>query len=163
MLIPFYCSSVRIFSLSICYVTYFPFVVCCAEMDLFAVVNLEVPRSVTIGVRPLGEGETPILQSTEGRVVDLVVPEAEGSPQVIVASPVQAVAPPVQQELGTGQDPVNVIQVDDSEEELVESPLVRKRARSEDVEESSKRLRFEAGEPSMSDAWTWRSLLKRHP
>ena len=32
-------------------------------MDLFAVVKLDSPRSVTVGVRPLREGETPILEA----------------------------------------------------------------------------------------------------
>ena len=57
-------------------------------MDLFAVVNLEVPRSVTIGVRPLGEGETPILEATDGRVEELVIPEPEGSPAAFMAAPI---------------------------------------------------------------------------
>ena len=84
-------------------------------MDLFSVVNLEMSRSVTVGVRPLREGETPILEATVGRVVDLVVPEAEGSPQVVVAAPMQSVAPPVQQELDAAQTPpdsANIIRLD---------------------------------------------------
>ena len=110
---------------------------------------------MAIGVRPLGEGETPILQSTEGRVEDLVVPEDEGSPPAMMVPPVQAIAPPVQQEPEGMQNPpsaATIIQVDESDEDVEESPLVRKRARSEDGEGSSKRPRFETGEPSMSGA-----------
>ena len=83
-------------------------------MDLFSVVNLETPRSVIVGVRPLREGETPILKTTAGRVVDLVVPEAEDFPAVFMAAPIQTVAPTVQQEPDAAQappPPVNIIVV----------------------------------------------------
>ena len=124
-------------------------------MDLFNVVHMDDPRLVTIGVRPLGEGETPVLRSTEGRVEDLVVPGDEGSPPAIMVPPVQAVSPPVQQEpevVRNPPSPVKFVIVDDSEEDVEEPPLVRKRARSEDGEGSSKRPRFETGEPSLSEA-----------
>ena len=126
-------------------------------MDLFAVVNLEMPRSVTVGVRPLREGETPILEATAGRVVDLVVPSSEGSPSVVVAAPVQSVAPLVQQEPDTAQTPPNsvniaIVNLEESEEEMEEeSTLSRKRARSDDGEGSFKRSRFEAREPSVAE------------
>ena len=58
----------------------------CAEMDLFSVVRLEVPQRVTMDVRPLRSGETPILQATAVRVMDMVIPETDGSP--VVAQPV---------------------------------------------------------------------------
>ena len=45
----------------------------CAEMDLFAVVKLDRPKQVTMGVRPLREGERPLLEATEGRLT--VLPE----------------------------------------------------------------------------------------
>ena len=45
------------------------FVVCCAEMDLFSVVRLERPKQVTVGVRPLRDGEEPVLQAIAGRTM----------------------------------------------------------------------------------------------
>ena len=64
----------------------------CAEMDLFAVVKLDKPKLVTIGVRPLREGEQPLLEATEGHLT--VLPEAvpENTPPLQV-TPVQSVAP----------------------------------------------------------------------
>ena len=61
-------------------------------MDLFAVVKLERPKQVTIGLRPLREGEQPLLEATEGRLT--VIPEVvhEGTPPLQV-TPVQSVAP----------------------------------------------------------------------
>ena len=124
-------------------------------MDLFSVVHLEMPREVTIGVRPLGEGETPVMQATQGRVVDLHIPEAEGSPQAINAPPVQAVPPHVQPEPAAEQPPpaatiIPVVDVGDSEEEMEEELPLRKRAAKDDGVESSKRPRVEAGASSAS-------------
>ena len=64
-------------------------------MDLFAVVKLEKPKQVTIGVRPLREGEQPLLEATEGRLTVLPegVPENTSPLQV---TPVQSVAPDVE-------------------------------------------------------------------
>ena len=64
-------------------------------MDLFAVVKLEKPKQVTVGVRPLKEGEQPLLEATEGRLTVLpeVVPENMPPLQV---TPVQSVAPDVE-------------------------------------------------------------------
>ena len=123
-------------------------------MDLFSVVHLEMPRAVAIGVRPLGEGETPLLEATDGRVVDLHIPEAEGSPQVINVPPVQMVAPPPPpQEPAAAQPPppptvIPVVNVEESEEESEEPLLSRKRAGDGDDGGSSKRPRVEAGASS---------------
>ena len=115
-------------------------------MDLFAVVKLEAPRRVTVGVRPLRGGETPILQATAGRVVDLVVPEPEGSPAAVAAPPLQQVAPNVQPTPEVAQTPPvqDFVDLDESseEEEQERTQLIRKRA--SDVECPSKRLRFDA-------------------
>ena len=46
------------------------FVICCAEMDLFSVVKLVKPTQVIVGVRPLREGETQILEATAGRTIE---------------------------------------------------------------------------------------------
>ena len=51
-------------------------------------------------------------------------------------------------------DPVKFVLVDDSDEEMEEPQLTRKRARSKDGEGSSKRTRFETGEPSQSEVQT---------
>ena len=44
-------------------------------MDLFTVVQLEDPKEAVVGSRALREGETPILQSTAGRTMELVLEE----------------------------------------------------------------------------------------
>lgn len=126
----------------------------CAEMDLFGVVNLEMSRAVAVGVRPLRDGEAPILEVTDGRVVDLVMPEAEGSPPVIEAAPVQSFAP-VQQEAVAAQAPPDSAPMTfvlvESDEEMEEGPqLSRKRSSGSHGNEVTKRSRFEAGEPSTS-------------
>ena len=117
-------------------------------MDLFAVVRLEKPRSVAVGVRPLGDGEQTILQATAGRVVDLVIPDPEGSPDVIAAEPIQEVAPPVQPGPDAAQPPPpeTVIHLEETDSEMEESsPLTRKRASGGYGEGPSKRPRTEAG------------------
>ena len=43
---------------------------CCAEMDLFGVVKLTKSTQVAVGVRPLREGEVPILEATTGRLLE---------------------------------------------------------------------------------------------
>ena len=49
-------------------------------MDLFSVVHLEKPKLVTVGVRPLREGETPVMVATAGRTMELAQEEPEDSP-----------------------------------------------------------------------------------
>ena len=124
-------------------------------MDLFAVVNLENPRAVAVGVRPLMDGEQTILDATAGRVVDLVLPESEGSPNVVAAEPLQGVAPPVQQGPDTAQSPPSktLIHLEETDSEMEErSPLTRKRAHGGDGEGPSKRPRPEAEEsPSFTE------------
>ena len=127
------------------------FILLCAEMDLFAVVKLEAPQYVTVGVRPLRDGETPILEATARCVVDLVIPESEGSPAAVAAPPLQQVAPPLQSIPDVAQTPpvTEFVDLDGSSEEEKElTQLVRKRA--PDVEGPSKKLRFddEAGPSS---------------
>lgn len=67
----------------------------CAEMDLFAVVKLEKPKQVTVGVRPLREGEQPLLEATEGRLTVLPEVVPENTP-LLQVTPVQSVAPNVE-------------------------------------------------------------------
>jgi hypothetical protein len=68
---------------------------CCAEMDLFAVVKLEKPKQVTVGVRPLRENEQPLLEATAGHLTVLGPVGHEDSPPLQV-TPVQSVAPTVE-------------------------------------------------------------------
>ena len=67
----------------------------CVEMDLFAVVKLEKPKQVTVGVRPLREGEQPLLEATEGHLTVLPDVSSESTPPLQV-TPVQSVAPDVE-------------------------------------------------------------------
>ena len=53
---------------------------CCAEMDLFAVVKLEKPKQVTVGVRPLRDNEVPLLEATAGHITMLAQDGPEDSP-----------------------------------------------------------------------------------
>ncbi|GKF49064.1 hypothetical protein Tco_0142315, partial [Tanacetum coccineum] len=61
-------------------------------MDLFSVVHLSKPKLVTEGVRPLIDGEEPLLESTAGRTIELVLeqPEAE-STDVLAPTPLRSV------------------------------------------------------------------------
>ena len=69
---------------------------CCAERDLFAVVKLEKPKQVTIGVRPLRENEQPLLEAAAGRLTVFAHTVGhEDSPPLLV-TPVQSVAPTVE-------------------------------------------------------------------
>ncbi|GJS83602.1 hypothetical protein Tco_0750143 [Tanacetum coccineum] len=47
------------------------------QMDLFSVVHLSKPKLVTEGVRPLRDGEEPLLESTAGRTMELVLEQPE--------------------------------------------------------------------------------------
>ena len=64
-------------------------------MDLFAVVKLEKPKQVTVGVRPLRENEQPLLEATQGHLTVLGDVGHEDSPPLQV-TPVQSVAPTVE-------------------------------------------------------------------
>ncbi|GKF33263.1 hypothetical protein Tco_0106463 [Tanacetum coccineum] len=62
------------------------------EMDLFSVVHLSKPKLVAEGVRPLRDGEEPLLESTAGRTMELVLehPEVEGT-DVLAPIPLRSV------------------------------------------------------------------------
>ncbi|GKA22350.1 hypothetical protein Tco_0708312 [Tanacetum coccineum] len=62
------------------------------KMDLFSVVHLSKPKLVTEGVRPLRDGEEPLLESTAGRTMELVLeqPEVE-STDVLAPTPLRSV------------------------------------------------------------------------
>ena len=92
-------------------------------MDLFAVVKLVKPTQVTVGVRPLRDGERPILEATAGRLLELAqIESSDGTPPVMNATPVQTVPAQgvVAPELVRAESSasIGVLQVDtDSEEE----------------------------------------------
>ena len=67
-----------------------------AEMDLFALVQVADPKSVTVRTRELLPGEAPILEATAGRVLDLVLEEEtsdEAPSNPIHATPINVAAP----------------------------------------------------------------------
>ena len=97
MFVPSTSSFVSLFVCALLITNPFFFLVLfmCAEMDLFAVVKLDKPKQVTIGVRPLREGEQPLLEATEGRLTVLPEIVPENTPPLQV-TPVQSVAPDVE-------------------------------------------------------------------
>ncbi|GJZ19966.1 hypothetical protein Tco_0556556 [Tanacetum coccineum] len=110
------------------------------EMDLFSVVHLSKPKLVTEGVRPLRDGEEPLLESTAGRTMELVLeqPEVE-STDVLAPTPLRSVPgatvePP-------GPDATSVGSSEDADVAEVDSGLKRKRATSDDGAGPSKRVR----------------------
>lgn len=76
---------------NICFVLF----LCCAEMDLFAVVKVEKPKQLTIGVRPRRENEQPLLEAAAGRLTVFAAAGPEDSPPLLV-TPVLSVAPVVE-------------------------------------------------------------------
>lgn len=106
-------------------------------MDLFRVVNLAKSRQATIGVRPLREGEVPILDATAGRTME----EAGSSaPTVLEATPLQSVPSP---RVPTPLVEPSHIDVAESmeEEEEVSDGLKRKRELGGDDASSSRKKR----------------------
>lgn len=63
-------------------------------MDLFSFVKLKEPKQATIGVRPLREGEQPLLEATAGHLT--VFGAASGPPPAMLVPPVQSVPPVVE-------------------------------------------------------------------
>ena len=116
-------------------------------MDLFSVVQLSKPKDVTEGVRPLKEGEEPVLESMAGRTMDLVLEEPEDVPPVVlVATPLRSVpstdVPHPEMELlsSDSSDFVGVTKVV-SETEEESSRKKRKRGSAGDGAGTSKRRR----------------------
>lgn len=91
-----------------------------AEMDLFTVVQLADPKAVTVGVRPLREGEAPILEATVGRVMELALEDEaldEGSQVPIEATPINVADPTTQSsdaEESESSESVEVVSVVDA-------------------------------------------------
>ncbi|GJT67503.1 hypothetical protein Tco_1018983 [Tanacetum coccineum] len=110
------------------------------QMDLFSVVHLSKPKLVTEGVRPLRDGEEPLLESTAGRTMELVLeqPEVE-STDVLAPTPLRSVPgatvePP-------RPDATSVGSSEDADVAEVDSGLKRKRATGDDGAGPSKRVR----------------------
>ncbi|GJU67006.1 hypothetical protein Tco_1253265 [Tanacetum coccineum] len=110
------------------------------EMDLFSVVHLSKPKQVTEGVRPLRDGEEPLLESTAGRTMELVLeqPEVESTdvlaPTPLRSVPSATVEPP-------RPDATSVGSSEDADVAEVDSGLKRKRATGDDGAGPSKRVR----------------------
>ncbi|GJT36417.1 hypothetical protein Tco_0926836 [Tanacetum coccineum] len=110
------------------------------QMDLFSVVHLSKPKQVTEGVRPLRDGEEPLLESTAGRTMELVLeqPEIE-STDVLAPTPLRSVPsvtvePPM-------PDATSIGSSEDADVAEVDSGLKRKRATGDDGAGPSKRVR----------------------
>ncbi|GJR26244.1 hypothetical protein Tco_1102476, partial [Tanacetum coccineum] len=105
-------------------------------MDLFSVVHLSKPKLVTEGVRPLRDGEEPLLESTAGHTMELVLeqPEVE-STDVLAPIPLRSVPG------ATSSEDADVAGAE-SEAGEVDSVLKRKRATSDDGAGTSKRVRY---------------------
>ncbi|GJX80210.1 hypothetical protein Tco_0328359 [Tanacetum coccineum] len=110
------------------------------EMDLFSVVHLSKPKLVTEGVRPLRDSEEPLLESTAGRTMELVLeqPEVE-STDVLAPTPLRSV--PGATEEPPRPDATSVGSSEDADVAEVDSGLKRKRATSDDGAGTSKRVR----------------------
>ena len=97
-------------------------------MDLFYVVKLKEPKRVTIGVRPLREGEQPILQATAGHLTVFgPVAQSDSPPAAVLVAPVQVV-PPVEERSPVREE--THVEASNSVE-ILESAEVRKKKRKE--------------------------------
>ncbi|GJR90989.1 hypothetical protein Tco_0215000 [Tanacetum coccineum] len=110
------------------------------EMDLFSVVHLSKPKLVTEGVRPLRDGEEPLLESTAGRTMELMLerPEAE-STDVLAPTPLRSVPGAIVEP--PRPDAASVGSSEDADVAEVDSGLKRKRATGDDGAGPSKRVR----------------------
>ena len=113
-------------------------------MDLFSVVKLAKPTQVTVGVRPLREGEQPILEATAGRLLELAQEESSGGAQPVVnATPVQTVPAQVVAEPDPvrteSSDSVRILKVDTNSED--ENQGAKRKAADDHGEGTSKRRR----------------------
>ncbi|GJY58900.1 hypothetical protein Tco_0458792 [Tanacetum coccineum] len=110
------------------------------EMDLFSVVHLSKPKQVTEGVRPLRDGEEPLLESTVGRTMELVLEQPEfESTDVLAPTPLRSV--PSATVEPPKPDATSVGSSEDADVVEVDSGLKRKRATGDDGAGPSKRVR----------------------
>ncbi|GJV01306.1 hypothetical protein Tco_1334875 [Tanacetum coccineum] len=127
------------------------------EMDLFSVVHLSKSKLVTEGVWPLRDGEEPLLESTAGRTMELVLeqPEVE-STDVLAPTPLRSVPgatvePPRLDATSVGSSEDADVAGAESEAGEVDSGLKRKRATSDDGAGTSKRVRHVSGSTSTEE------------
>ncbi|GJX69921.1 hypothetical protein Tco_0307092 [Tanacetum coccineum] len=117
------------------------------QMDLFSVVHLSKPKLVTEGVRPLRDGEEPLLESTAGRTMELVLEQPEfDRTDVLAPTPLRSVPgateePPRLDTTSVGSSEDADVAGAESEAGEVDSGLKRKRATSDDGAGTSKRVR----------------------
>ncbi|GJY11779.1 hypothetical protein Tco_0381088, partial [Tanacetum coccineum] len=117
------------------------------EMDLFSVVHLSKPKLVTQGVRPLRDGEEPLLESTAGYTMELVLEQPEDdSTGVLAPTPLRSVPgatgePPRLDVSSVGSSEDADVAGVESEAGEVDSRLKRKRVTSGDGAGTSKRVR----------------------
>ncbi|GKC11287.1 hypothetical protein Tco_1008069 [Tanacetum coccineum] len=118
------------------------------QMDLFSVVHLSKPKLVTEGVHLLRDGEEPLLESTAGRTMELVLEQPEGeSTDVLAPIPLRSVPgataePPRPDATSVGSSEDADVTGAESEAEEVDSGLKRKRGTSDDGAGTSKRVRY---------------------
>ena len=86
-------------------------------MDLFAFVKLKEPKRVTVVVRPLRDGEQPILEATAGHLAAFgPFARADSPPAAIFVPPVQSVPPTgepshvVEEEHADSSDSVEILE-----------------------------------------------------
>ena len=109
--------------------------------------HLVKPKQVTVGVRPLGEGEAPILEVTAGRTMEIAQVEPEDVPPVVLAPtplrsvPSTIVPPPEMELLSTDSSESVGITMVESEMDEGNSRLKRKSGSGGDGAGSSKRRR----------------------
>ena len=91
-------------------------------MDLFRVVRLEKPKQVIVGVRPLRDGEEPILQATAGRTMAIAQGEPEGTDETVEIPVGVTMATPLRSFPGPdAQIPVEFVHIDSSGSAMDES------------------------------------------
>ncbi|GJV14380.1 hypothetical protein Tco_1359703 [Tanacetum coccineum] len=129
------------------------------EMDLFSVVHLSKPKLVTEGVRPLRDGEEPLLESTAGRTMELVLeqPEAE-STDVLAPTPLRSVPGAIVEP--PRPDAASVGSSEDADVAEVDSGLKRKRATLSGL--MTAREVIETPPPKMSKLLRFRCALVTH-
>ena len=110
-------------------------------------VRLASPKQVTVGVRPLREGEAPILEATAGRTMEFVQEEPENVPPVVLeATPVRSVpnprvqSPEVELSRTDSSESVGITRAE-SEPEEASQGVKRKKASGGDGAGTSKRRR----------------------
>lgn len=73
-------------------------------MDLFAFVKLKEPKRATVGVRPLRDGEQPILEATDGHLTVFgPVNRPDSPPTAVYVPPLQSIPPTVEQSPVVGE------------------------------------------------------------